>query len=295
MGKRLFVIFLLLSGVVCAQNTDLMRVEYMYTPQANSENVVSRARAFINFPIPMSWEGSYLIPGFEYRNINLDLNGDLPFETKGLNTLQQFRATLAYTFKLKSEWRFGARAGIELASNYERSDFLGRDLRFSGSFFFIKDRSGDEVEIPNRWIIGLQYSTNAGRPFPLPVVNYFRQFKPNWSYSLGTPKTNLKHTLGKKHSLQAYISLDGFFSNIQNNREFVNLDGTTQIADNISMTQILGGLGYEYYFSEHFLLYVYSAYTFYNELRLRDDSRNNVFTINQDNTVYFRTGLKYKL
>lgn len=272
-----------------------MRVEYSYIPQSNSDNVITRARALINFPIPLSWEGSYLIPGFEYRNINLDLNGDLPFETKEINSLQQFRATLAYTFKLKNDWRFGAQAGIELASNYERSDFLGSDLRFSGAVYLIKDNSGDNIPKPSRWVIGLQYSTNAGRPFPIPIVNYFKKFHPNWTYTLGSPKTNLKYIFSPKQTFQAYVSLDGFFSNIQNNRLVTNPDGSTALADNISATQVLTGLGYEYYFSEHFLLYVYGAYTVFNELRLRDDSRNNVFTINQDNTVYFRTGLKFKI
>ncbi len=279
-----------------AQNTDIMRVEYTYIPQSNSENVVGRARALINFPIPLSWEGSYLVPGFEYRNTNIDMNGPLPFDTKDLNKFEQFRATVAYTFKFKNDWRFGAQAGIELASNYERSDFLSNDLLFSGAVYMVKDNSGDDVEIPTRWVLGLQYSTNAGRPFPIPIINYYKRFKPTWSYAVGTPKTNIKHFISPKHSLQAYVSIDGFYSNIQNNRVVTNPDGTTAIADNISMTLVHSGIGYEYYFSEHFLLYVYSAYTFYNELRLRDESRrNNVYTINQENTVYFRTGLKFKI
>ena len=294
--RRLLPVFILMCvGVCCGQTTDLLRAEWTRVPQVDSDNSISRVRAFINFPIPLSWEGSYLIPGFEYRHITLDIDDPVPFDANDAKTFQMFRATMAYTFKVKNDWRFAARAGIELASNFERADFVGRDLRFSGSVFAVKDRTGENVEKPNRWIIGLQYSTNQGRPFPLPIINYYREFTPSWSYSLGTPKTNIKHKLNEKNSLQLYISLDGFFSNLQNNRVVTFSDGSTAIADNISMTQVLTGIGYEYNFTGNFFFYTYVAYTLYNELRLRDENRNNVFNLNENNTGYFRTGIKYKI
>ncbi|MEP2993017.1 MAG: DUF6268 family outer membrane beta-barrel protein [Gilvibacter sp.] len=277
-----------------AQNTDLMRLEYTYIPQSDSENVFARTRAFINFPIPLDWEGSYLIPGLEFRSVNLDLNGELPFQTAQLNLYTSYRATMAYTCKFKSDWRLGVKIGAELASNFERTDFLSDDLRFSGAVFMIKDNSGDEVAKPNRWIIGLEYSTNAGRPFPIPIINYYREFAPKWSYSLGTPKTNIKHRFAKNQSLQAFISIDGFFANVQNNVTF-DSNGSTVTANNISMTSAFSALGYEYYFSEQLLFYAYGGYTFFNEIRLRDNSRNNLFTFNNNNTVYFRTGIKFKI
>ena len=61
-----------------AQSTDLMRLEYTFIPQKNSVTSFTRTRAFINFPIPLGWEGSYLIPGIEFRNVNLDTEGILP-------------------------------------------------------------------------------------------------------------------------------------------------------------------------------------------------------------------------
>ncbi|MDC7999310.1 DUF6268 family outer membrane beta-barrel protein [Gilvibacter sediminis] len=294
--RKFLLLLLIISGGCClGQSTDLMRVEWLRIPQVDSDNSLSRFRGFINFPIPLSWEGSYLIPGFEYRHITLDIDDPVPFDTNDATTFEMFRATIAYTFKFKSGWRFGARAGFELASNFESADFLGRDFRFSGSAYMIRDRSEDEVAKPNRWVIGLQYSTNQGRPLPLPIINYYRQFHPSWSYSLGTPKTNIKHMFNAKNSIQAYVSLDGFFSNLQNNRVVTNPDGSTSIADNISMTQVLGGLGYEYNFAKNFYFYLYAAYTLYNELRLRDENRNNVFNLNENNTGYFRTGVKFKI
>ena len=277
-----------------AQNTDLMRLEYTYIPQSNSDNVFARTRAFINFPIALDWEGSYLIPGIEFRSVNIDINGSLPFEAEYLNLFTSYRATMAYTCKFKSDWRLGIKVGAELASNFERTDFLADDVRFSGAVFMIKDNSGEDVVKPTRWIIGLEYSTNAGRPFPIPIINYYKEFKPNWSYSVGTPKTNIKHKFAKNQSIQAFISIDGFFGNIQNNVTFTK-DNVQYSANNMSMTTAFGALGYEFYFSEQLLFYAYGGYTFFNEIRLRDDSRNNVFTFNEDNTFYFRTGIKFKI
>lgn len=297
--KRACVFLLLLSPVclpVNAQNTDLARVEYTYIPQASSENSVSRIRAFVNIPIQLSWEeGSYIIAGLEYRNIDLDFNDPAPFRTDNISRFQLFRSTFAYTFKMKKDWRFAGKVGAEIHSNFENSTFGGDDVRFTGSLFFIKDKSGDGIEKPSRFIIGLNYSTNAGRPFPIPLLNYYKKFHPRWSYSLGTPKTNLKHFLSKKQTLQTFITLDGFFSNIQNDLEIANADGSVSLASNISMTQVLGGLGYEYNFTKHLILYLYGGYTFYNEIRLRDSKRTNLYQINDKNTFYFRTGLKFKL
>jgi hypothetical protein len=298
-STRTILLFLLLTGLgftqVQAQDADLARVEYTYIPQANSENSVSRFRALVNFPIALSWEGSYLIGGLEYRNLDLDFKDPVPFATNNLDNFQLFRATMAYTFKMKKDWRFVVKAGAEIHSNFENSTFGGDDVRFTGSLFMIKDRSGDEVEKPSRLIIGLNYSTNAGRPFPIPLLNYYKKFRPNWSYSLGTPKTNLKHFLSKKQALSTFITLDGFFSNIQNDIEITNADGSMGLAGNISMTQVLGGVGYEYFFTKNLLVYFYGGHTFYNEIRLRDSKRNTLYRINDENTFYIRTGLKFKI
>ena len=277
-----------------AQLSDLARIEYTYIPQADSDNAIGRFRIFANFPIQLGWEGSYLVPGIEYRNTHLDIDDPVPFDTEKMDNFHSFRLSLAYTFKLKKNWRFAARTGLEVASNFERRTVVNRDLRYSGSAYMIKDRTGDEYEKPNRLIIGLEYSTNAGRPFPIPIINYYREFHPKWSYSVGSPKTNLKYNFGKRQSLQAYVSLDGFFSNLQNDLE-INQQGSTTLADNVSMTIVMGGLGYEYGFTDHVFFYAYGAYTIFNEIRLRDRSRNNLYTINNNNTSYLRTGIKLKI
>lgn len=278
-----------------AQTSDLARIEYTYIPQANSKNSVSRYRAFVNYPFQLGWEGSYLIAGVEYRNLDLDFKDPVPFDIRNLMKFQLFRATVAYTFKIKNDWRFAAKIGCEIDSNFDESTVTNDDVKFTGALFFINDKSGESVEKPSRFVIGINYTTNAGRPFPIPVLNYYKKYHPNWSYSLGTPKTNIKHFLSKKQTIQAFATLDGFFSNIQNNLDITNPDGSVSSADNISMTLVLGGLGYEYYFTKHLLLYFYGGHTFYNEIRLRDSNRKNLFGINDKNTFYIRTGIKFKI
>ncbi|MEL6809812.1 MAG: DUF6268 family outer membrane beta-barrel protein [Bacteroidota bacterium] len=277
-----------------SQVTDLARIEYTVIPQSNSENSISRFRALLNFPFKVS-EGDYFILGMEYRNLDLDIEDPTPFPVDNLGRFQLIRFTMAYTFDMNKEWRFAAKTGAEVNSNFERSGIIGDDINYSGALFFIRDRSGKEVEKPSRLIVGLNYSTNQGRPFPLPVINYFRQFHPKWSYSLGTPKTNLKFKMGRKQTLQGYLSLDGFFSNIQDNLDVPQSDGTLRTANNISMTQILGGLGYEYYITKNLLLYLYGGHTVFNEIRLRDDDRNSLYRINEENTFFVRTGIKFKI
>lgn len=291
----LLTILCLSSVPVAGQVSDLARLEYTYIPQADSDNKVSRFRAFVNYPIRLSWEGSFIVVGLEYRKLDLDFEDPVPFDLDALGKFQMFRSSVAFTYKINKDWRLAASAGVEVNSNFEEKSVINDDLNFTGALFFIKDKSGEGVKKPSRFLIGLNYSTNAGRPFPIPLINYFKKFRPNWSYSLGTPKTNIKHSLTKKQSIQAYITLDGFFSNIQNDLDVSHNDGSITKAENISMTLVLGGIGYEYYFTKNLVAYAYGGHTFFNEIRLRDGSRNNLFKINEKNTFYLRSGIKFKI
>ena len=292
---RMTVICFFFATICFAQETDLARLEYTYIPQVNSENSINRFRAFVNLPLKLGWEGCYIIPGIEYRNLDMDINDVIPFDKQDMGRFQMFRASLAALFKLKKNWLIAIRSGAEIASNFEVNEIGNNDINFTGAVYLIKDRTGTDFEKPNRLTVGVNYSTNAGRPFPIPIFNYYRKFQPNWSYSLGTPKTNLKYFIGKKHIVQAFATLDGFFSNIQKNRIVTYSNGTSAIADNISMTMVLGGLGYEYNISKYFIFYAYGGRSFYNEIRLRDTDRNNLYKLNDENTFYLRSGIKFKI
>ncbi|GAA4277748.1 DUF6268 family outer membrane beta-barrel protein [Aquimarina mytili] len=281
---------------VSAQDTDLARIEYAYIPQANSENVYSRFRISANYPIKMNKDGTYLVIATQYRYNSLQIGDELIFDEGGdLNAFQTLGLELGYTFKMKNNWRFGTKIGSQISSNFEASGIESDDFRYSVSLYFVKSYKNKNAPKTSRLIMGLRYATPASINFPLPIINYFKRFHPSWSYSVGTPKTSIKYFFNEKNTLQAFVGLDRFYGNLQNNRAFIDENGEVKVAENASMLNIMGALGYEYYFTEHLLFYTYAGYTLSNEIRLRDANQENVYTINEKNTFYFRSGIKLKI
>lgn len=289
-----FLIFLFLTFTeVKGQSSDIANVEYTFFPQSSSDNSFRRFTALVNFPIKFGKEGSYLIPGIEYENINFKYEDHAPFlKLDEMDRFQSITLSLGYTWEIKNDWRVAAWGGMMAASNFELGKIVNDDLLFTGALGFIKDKDEEEVDKPWRLIIGVYYSTTSGRPFPLPILNYYKEFAPDWSYSLGVPKSNIKYYLSEKSELQAFVTLDGFYANIQDNRL---LENSNKVAENISMTIVLGGLGYEYNFTDHLVYYLYAGHTIMNDIRLRNGEKEDVYTINDVNTFYGRTGLKIKI
>ncbi|MHA7058233.1 DUF6268 family outer membrane beta-barrel protein [Aquimarina sp. M1] len=298
-NKTLLMVYSIIFCVVNtlkSQGTDLARLEYAYIPQSKSDNVYSRFRVSGNYPIKINDRGTYLVLSFQYRLNNLQLNDDsIIVDNTGLEEFHTIGFELGYTYKMKNNWRFGAKMGTRLSSNLEASGVDGDDFRYAGSVYFIK--SYGEKTSPNtaRLILGLRYAAPASINFPLPIINYSKRFHPSWSYALGTPKTSIKYFFNETNTLQAFIGLDRFYGNIQNNRMFVDENGDTKVAENASMLLINSALGYEYYFTEHLLFYTYTGYTLSNEIRLRDRNQENVLILNDRNTFYLRGGIKLKL
>ena len=284
----LFVMFTMRS-----QTTDIARVEYMHIPFSNSNNSVGRFRALLQVPIPLDKElNNMLVAGFQYRNINIDIKDVVPdgFNINDVSTLHRISAYAGYVWRFKENWVFGVKAGARINSNIAGT-LVPDDWIYTASVYAINDMKKNSPTKPYRWIFGLDYSSTPGRNFPLPLINYYREFHPNWTYTLGVPKTNVRHYLNDSHkdALQAFVTLDNFFANIQNN---MVIDGRT--AENISMTIILAGLGYEHFFTDHLLYYAYATHSVSNDFRLRNNNRDDIYTINSDNTFYFRTGVKFK-
>lgn len=297
MLKKLFLLFLLVFSLnAFCQSTDLARLEYTYFPQKNSDNSFRRMRAQVAFPIALKKEGSYLVPGLEYRNVHFKYEDPELFDTGDLDRFQSFTASLGYTFKMNELWRFGAEGGIKLASNFAKADILHDDLIYTGAVYFIKIKKDERYYEPWRLILGLQYSTTTGFPFPLPIVNYYKRWDEKWSYMLGTPKSNLKYYFNDRHEVQLFVTLDGFFSNVQNNFDTTPGNNTNDsVAESMSMTILLSGMGYEFKFTDHLKFYLYGGHTLVNDIRFRDAHRNNVYTINETNTFYARSGLKFTI
>ncbi len=293
----LFLCCLVVVSNIYGQATDLARIEYTNFPQSNSDNTFSRFHTFFKLPIKLNEEGAYLIPGLEYENVNFQYNDVAAFSTSELEHFNSYTFTLGYTFKMTEDWRFGVEGEVEATSNFETGELQGEDVEYTASVYFIK--SSDEIEGDIRsWrlILGSRYSTATSIRFPLPIVNYFKRYDEKWSYTLGVPKTNLKYYMSDKHTFQVYVTVDGFYANLQNK---INPMGTMPysgpLGQNISLTTVLTGLGYEFQFSKYFSFYIYGGHSIINNIRLRDEHQDRVYTINDKNSIYGRTGLKFSI
>ena len=140
--------------------------------------------------------------------------------------------------------------------------------------------------------MGVTYSQNRGFFFPLPFVNYYKKFHEKWSYSFGIPKTDFQYHLSKRHRFKLTTELDGFTANIQDG---IAIDGQNDLGRIFNISIILGSFQYEYHFSDHFQFFAQTAYTFINNVRLRTNNRDNLFTIDSEPSFYLKAGIRFKI
>ena len=305
MGRRmpLLILLLLFAMVLSAQTTDLARIEYLYQPFSESKNSISRFRALAQIPISLDKEeNKFLLIGLEYRYVDVDIkdpNDVLAFNGNMINSVQQTHGYLAYTWKPGEYWRLGAKAGVKIQSDFQGA-LISDDLIYDVGIYTINNHTKNvkEGEKPFRLIMGLTYSNTPGRWYPLPILNYYKEFRQNWTYTLGFPKTNIRYCLNDSHKdvIQAFATLDNIYANIQQNfvpqSESQNPGG--KVAESIQETMILLGTGYEHFFTEHLLFYAYAAHSVYNNFKLEDGDGRKVYEINTNNSPYFRAGIRFK-
>jgi len=272
-----------------AQLTDIARLEYSFIPKTKSEDQYTRLRVLLNYPIELK-NKSYLIIGGEYNRVLLNLEDNYPFDTSNLSKLHVIDFNLGYTFKLSKKKRLGFKINPRIASTLTNS-ITGDDFFVNGGVFYINDRRDDgTLKRPHRLILGLTYNATTGLPYPLPFISYYREIDESWSYNAGVPKSNIKYIFNEKNNMQAFIGLDGYLAHLQ---EPSQING--QNVDHISLSVAIGGLGYEYSFTEHLVAYMYTGYTFRLNNVLRNKDRDEVFKLDDINAFYLRTGLKFKI
>ena len=277
-----------LNLTMMGQSSDLFRIEYLNLPNSDSKNSINRYRVFVQAPLKIS-DGNYIVLGGEYRYTDLSLD-NVPFSTDDLNSIQNIEATVGYLHKSKTtDWLYAGNMGARISSNFE-TKLTSDDYIYVIRGYAIRDRTAEgKADKPNRLIFGFEYTTTPGRNFPLPILNYYREFAPNWTYTLGVPKTNIRYKFDAKNHVQAFVTVDNIFANIQGNKV---VDG--KLYEKIASTMVLSGLGYEHYFTKHLLYYGYIAYTISNDFRLQDKERKEKYVLEDKNSLYFRTGIKFK-
>jgi hypothetical protein len=292
MKLRIILILFFFSSIASAQLSDLAKIDYTILPGGNSDIEYSRIRGLFNYPIKLKKEGSYLLLGLDYSNIKLVMDDNPSFDKEALSDFQLLDLNIGYTTPLKNDWRLGVRLTPGFSSNLTANDLSLEDVIISGDVVFIKDKKKDpNAKKPWSLILGVSYSGNRGFPYPLPFISYYRKFHPNWSYNLGIPKTNLQYHASSKHRFKLYAELDGFTANLQRG---VIIDNTLD-AESINMSLVLGGLQYEYHITKNIQFYARSSYIFNSTVNLRDENKDNIAELDRSNTLYLRTGIRFKI
>lgn len=274
------------------QLSDLAKIDYTNISRGSSPTEYNRIRVLFNYPIKLKKEGTYLFLGLDYSNINLILESSPSFVRDELNGFQLLDLNIGYTTPLRNDWRLGVRVSPGLSSNLKARDLSLEDIVLSSDVVFIKDKTKDDTQKkPWRLIVGVSYSGNRGFPFPLPFISYYKKLSPKWSYNLGIPKTNVQYHFSDRHRLKTFVQLDGFTSNLQRG---VLID-QSDIAESINLSLIVGGLQYEYHISDHIEFYARGAYVLSDNLELRDENRDVVKDLGGSNSIYLRTGIRFKI
>lgn len=273
-----------ISALCYAQTPDIFRLEYTMLPENDAEVALSRAKLVVNFPITLK-DSSNIIIGSEYNRIVYDVERNLGFENEGFNLLHVLDVNLAYVNKHNAEWRFigvlTPRLASTLTNPLENGDF---SVNITGGAF--RDRR--KIEKPSRLVLGLTYNSSVKLRVPLPIVYYEKQFHKKWAYVVGVPKFAMRYEPKNSSTFQLEFIVDGYFVNLQNNV----LLSDANIASSISSSAALVTFGYQYNFTQAMSVYLYGGHTVFQNSVLNDNDRNNIFTLNDEPSFYFRTGFR---
>jgi len=287
-ARNIVIICILIYGFfieqVAAQSPDLFRLEYMLMPKNKADAKLSRFKIVANVPLKAR-ESDNIIIGSEYNYLAYELGNISPFDEEGILNLHVVDLNLAYVYKHNADWRFIGVVTPRLSSTLTNSIENG-DVSVNVTVGAFKDKQN--IEKPTRLVLGIAYNSTVALRIPLPIVYYEKKFHPKWTYVVGVPKTGLKHHLNKNHMIQTEFILDGYFVNLQNNIILPN----TGFASSISSSAALFTIGYQYNIAKNMSFYGYAGHTLFQDGVLRDKDRNDIFTLNDEPSFYFRTGFR---
>ncbi|SHI48330.1 hypothetical protein SAMN04487911_102209 [Arenibacter nanhaiticus] len=283
-GLGLLLLFLGASVTGVAQTPDVFRLEYMLMPKNDAEAKLSRLKLVFNMPVKVR-ESDLVILGSEYNMMNYDLLRETSFDNEKFETFHVLDFNMAYVLQHNTDWRFVGVITPRLSSTLNNR--LGQgDFSVNATIGAIMDRPN--IEKPSRLVLGVAYNSSVAIRVPLPVVYYEKRFHPNWAYVIGAPKTGLKYYFNQKHMLQTEFVLDGYYVNLQN----TIILPESGVASSISTSAALAAIGYQYSISKNMFVYGYVGHTMFQDGVLRDENRNEIFTLNDSPSLYFRSGFR---
>lgn len=289
---RLVLAFLFFCSLfvfsVVAQTPDVFRVEYMLMPRNDSGAELSRIKLVANIPFKVKDSSNFIIGG-EYNRLAYDLQReDITINGAGLNYFHIVDLNLAYVHRYNQDWRFVGVLTPRLASTLTNPLENG-DFSVNATIGAFKDKQN--IDKPIRLVLGIAYNSTVALRIPLPIVYYEKRFHPNWTYVVGVPKTGMKYHFKEKNIIQTEFILDGYFVNLQNSTVLPDAG----FASSISSSAALVTLGYSYNITKVMSIYGFVGHTIFQVGVLRDEDRNDIFTLNDDPSLYIRTGFRIGL
>lgn len=267
------------------QSTDIFRVDYLNIPENDTGIKTQRYKALFNLPIKLNEKKDYLITGVEYNRFDMGYSSDYPFDKGDLIRFHIIDMNFGFITKWNENWNLVTILTPRMASNFISGTVTG-DFFMNATATLWKERPN--ADKPFRIVLGLTYNSTTGLPVPLPLINYYKQFHPDWSFTLGIPRSDLRYNITKKHVLESALFLDGYFINLQNN--IVLDDG--RVASKISLTALVATFGYQYKLSDRMTFFAMAGKSIVQEGKLRNDERVDVFLLNDESNFYIRTGFK---
>jgi len=268
-----------------SQTPDVLRLEYMLMPENSGEVETSRIKLVLNVPFAVRDKKDYVVLGAEYNRYNFEVPDDLFPDAGDLSKFHVLDVNFAYLYKLSEKWNLIGVVTPRWSSNFveelQEDDF---NMNYTvGAYKNVKD-----IEKPYMLVLGISYNGTSPIDVPLPFVYYEKRFQPNWSYVLGAPKSGMKYFTKKGHFFQTEVFLDGYYVNIQND---ILLSGNNLSTD-VSSTALLLTLGYQYKITKDMSVYFIGGRSIYQNSALRNEEREDIFTLNDAAGLYFRTGIR---
>ncbi len=285
-GSALLVCLLMvLINDIGAQTPDVFRAEYMLMPENSADVETSRIKLLANVPIPVREKKDFIILGGEYNRYNFEVSDSIFENSNDIQKLHIVDINLGYVYKLTEEWRLIGVVTPRWSSNFV-DELQEEDFNINYTAGAYQDKRN--IDRPYKLVLGVAYNTNSPVQVPLPVVYYEKQFHPQWAYILGVPKSGMKYYTPKGHFLQTELFLDGYYVNIQND---ILLSGNALSTD-VSYTALLLTIGYQYKLTKDMSLYLIGGHSLFQNSALRNIDREDIFTLNDEAGLYFRTGFR---
>ncbi|XHP74653.1 hypothetical protein KCTC52924_02415 [Arenibacter antarcticus] len=284
MRLAIAIVFIMSFSFVSAQTPDIFRLEYMLMPRNSADAKLSRVKLVVNVPIKVR-EKDNIIIGAEYNRIAFDLLRGEPFNDEIKDYFHVLDLNMAYVYQYNADWRLVGVLTPRLSSTLNNPLEKG-DVSINATVGAILDRP--LADKPTRLVLGIAYNSTVALRIPLPIIYYEKRFHPNWSYVVGAPKSGVKYHFNEKHMLQTEFILDGYYVNLQSSV----ISSDSGLASSISTSAALVTFGYQHTLAKNMFLYGYIGHTLFQDGVLRDQERNDIFTLNDEPSFYFRTGFR---